>query len=262
MNAPPRAHVAVREVQDFVLREARFGSGYGGTVHRHATPYVAFILDGGFTETCRTGRARYGAGSLHLHPSDDPHAGIVDDGGAHCFNIMATGRLGRRLDGAAGDLRHRELPAHLSSIARRCHRGFLARDGASDLECESAAIELIAAVLRLQMPRESTAPRWVHVARDYLHAHVGEPVSLTDLAGAAGVHRVHLARVFRRRFGVTPAEYARQLRLESACRALVESDRPIAAVALDAGYSSQAHFTRAFRAQYGATPGSYRRSRR
>jgi hypothetical protein len=41
--------------------------------------------------------------------------------------------------------------------------------------------------------------------------------------------------------------------------ALATADRPIAAMALDAGFADQAHFTRAFRDAFGETAGRYAR---
>jgi AraC-like DNA-binding protein len=186
----------------------------------------------------------------------------MGDRGLRCFRIVLGEPWRNRLESAIGHSRHKEWPQAVATLAGRCHRGFLARDLASDLECEGTALELMAEVLRLQTPRESATPRWLFVARDYLHAHLAEPVTLTKLSQISGVHRVHFARTFRRVLGMTAAEYMRQLRLECGCRGLVETDQAIAEIALDCGYSSQAHFTRAFSSHFGATPAAYRRARR
>lgn len=262
-GAGPRLPVvSSREVGGFTLQEARYAPGFGGGIHRHPTAFLGYVVGGDFTETSPRGRALYGRGSLHFHPSDDPHAGVVGSHGARCFNILPAEGLSRRLD-AAGDALHGDpWPRHLASLAGRCHRGFLARDAAWDLDCEGLALELLAAVLRVRAAGESGVPGWLFVARDYLHAHAREPVTLAGLAAVCGVHRVHLMRVFRHRLGVTPGGYLRQLRLEIACRALAETRQPIAEIALDAGYSSQAHLTRAFREHLGTTPAAYRRGRR
>ena len=55
--------------------------------------------------------------------------------------------------------------------------------------------------------------------------------------------------------------YLRRLRVEHARLGLIESDLPIAELALAAGFSSQAHFTRVFRRLVGTTPAAYRRGR-
>jgi len=259
---PAAPHAITREVHGFVLQETSYPPGYAGGVHRHPTAYMGYVVSGDFIERCRGGRSRYAGGSLHFHAAGDAHSGAVGERGARCFSIFPARSLADRLDDAAGTLGHGEWPRHVASLAGRCHRGFHARDAASDLECEAAALELLAAVLRMGTPRETGTPSWLLSARDYLHAHANRPIMLSELSQVAGVHPVHLVRVFRRRLGVTPAEYARQLRLEIACRALAETDQPIVEVALEAGYSSQAHMTSAFRAQLGSTPAAYRRERR
>jgi AraC-like DNA-binding protein len=258
----PEPVFSTREVGGFVLSEGRYEPGYRGDVHRHPAAYFVYVANGGFVESCSSGCVPYSRGTLHFHTSDDPHAGAVGELGAHCFNITPNEPLGNQLESDIGNRRNEEWPKLIASLAARCHHGFMARDPASDLECEGAALELMAAALRLASPRESAAPRWLFVARDYLHAHATEQVTLTQLSEVSGVHRIHFARTFRRVWGVTPAEYVRRLRLESACGALVETDQPIADIALDCGYSSQAHFTRAFGAHIGETPGAYRRARR
>jgi AraC family transcriptional regulator len=78
----------------------------------------------------------------------------------------------------------------------------------------------------------------------------------------AQVHPAHLARVFRRHFGSSPGGYVRRLRIERAQVALATTDEPIAAIALSAGFASQAHFTHAFHRMVGIPPGTYRRQLR
>jgi transcriptional regulator GlxA family with amidase domain len=52
------------------------------------------------------------------------------------------------------------------------------------------------------------------------------------------------------------------VRVETACRQLAETDRTIAAIAVDAGFHDHAHFTRCFREIQGLTPSKYRQERR
>ena len=251
--------VLTRTLPEFELREARYRPGYAGSEHRHALPYFGLVAEGSFVERSPRGRARYGSGSVHAHPADDPHAGTVGSLGARCFSILPGARLAEGLAsaGLGGD-----IPPYAAAFASRCHRGFALDDLASGLECEAAALELVAAMLRLHQTRERSTPRWLFVARDFLHAHEEGTLTLSALADVAGVHPVHLARVFQRVLGVTPAGYLRGLRFERACRALAETEQPLAEVALAAGYASQSHLTRDFRARAGTTPAAYRRAHR
>ena len=95
--------------------------------------------------------------------------------------------------------------------------------------------------------------------RDQLHAGYERAIRITDLAHEAGVHPVHLARVFRVHHGCTVGKYVQGLRIEHACGALSESDASLSSIALETGLSDQAHFTRRFKELTGMSPGVYRK---
>ncbi|HEX8153260.1 MAG TPA: AraC family transcriptional regulator [Thermoanaerobaculia bacterium] len=101
-------------------------------------------------------------------------------------------------------------------------------------------------------------PRWFAAVREYVHAHAGGRVTLEELAAVAGVHPASVVRAFRTHLGSSPGDYVRRLRIEHACRALKSTRRPIAEIALDAGFFDQSHFTAAFRRYVGVTPARYR----
>lgn len=88
-----------------------------------------------------------------------------------------------------------------------------------------------------------------------------ESLRASDLARAAAFSPWHFHRVFQALTGVTPAGYVRKRRFAEICRRLCTTDLPIAALALDCGFGSQATFTRAFTREIGVSPGRYRRVR-
>ena len=92
-------------------------------------------------------------------------------------------------------------------------------------------------------------------------AECDEPVPLTlgDLARAAGVSKVHLTRLFHDRFGMPPVEAVRRARLDRAAALLAGTMLPVQAVARAAGFSDPFNFSRTFRACYGCPPSDYRR---
>jgi AraC family transcriptional regulator len=91
-----------------------------------------------------------------------------------------------------------------------------------------------------------------------LEAEFRSPLRVAALAAAVNVHPVYLCRAFRAAYGTTPGEYLRRLRIEWAERTLAHSDRPLAAIAAEAGFSDQSHFTREFRRHTGLTPARFR----
>jgi len=93
---------------------------------------------------------------------------------------------------------------------------------------------------------------------DYLSAHAADAPTLTDMARVADVHPMHLARLFRKRFGYSMGEYVRRRRIAWACEQLSHDAGTISSIAADAGFADHAHFTRTFRRITGSTPRWYR----
>jgi AraC family transcriptional regulator of adaptative response / DNA-3-methyladenine glycosylase II len=75
----------------------------------------------------------------------------------------------------------------------------------------------------------------------------------------AGVGASKLHALFRTHYHTTPAAYLQRERVATACRALLEGERRILDVALDAGFDSSSAFHANFRSATGLAPGDYRR---
>lgn len=106
----------------------------------------------------------------------------------------------------------------------------------------------------------SPAPAWLRSVRDRLHDCAGAAPPVRELAHAAGVHPVYLARVFRRAYGAPVTEYARRLRVRAAADRVACTELPLARIAFEAGFADQAHLTRELRRETGLTPGALRRA--
>lgn len=74
----------------------------------------------------------------------------------------------------------------------------------------------------------------------------------------AGLHPGHLCRAFRQFRGQSLGECVRGLRVQFVCRRLVETEEPLHAIALEAGFADQSHMTRTFKRMTGYPPGAYR----
>ena len=97
---------------------------------------------------------------------------------------------------------------------------------------------------------------------DYIAANIKDDITLVDLAGIAGYSPFHFARKFTFAMGISPHRYISRIRLENAMAELAAGKLPLAEIALNAQFSSQASFTRAFHRATGMTPREYRRRRR
>jgi AraC-like DNA-binding protein len=87
-----------------------------------------------------------------------------------------------------------------------------------------------------------------------LHEHV----SNAEMARTAGMSARAFERSFQREYGLPPQQYLKRLRIQTACRLLVDTRESIAAIAQRCGFADQSHLTREFRRVTGSTPGAYR----
>lgn len=93
--------------------------------------------------------------------------------------------------------------------------------------------------------------------QDYIHANLQSPITLRDLARAAGYSQWYSARLFKDIVGKTPFEYLRSLRLSRAALVLRDQQPKVVDVALDFVFDSHEGFTRAFFRQFGVLPKKY-----
>lgn len=103
----------------------------------------------------------------------------------------------------------------------------------------------------------------VRLARviDFIDARIDGEIQLGDLATVAGLSPFHFSRVFKLATGETPYHFVGTRRLDRARNLLVNSELPLAELALACGFSSQSHSTAAFTKAIGMPPGRYRRRR-
>jgi AraC-like DNA-binding protein len=102
--------------------------------------------------------------------------------------------------------------------------------------------------------------RYLLRAKDLVDARYAEPITVDDLAAAAGLSRAHFSRMFTRTFGESPRAYLQTRRLERAAALLRYTDRSVADVCAMVGLASVGSFTTSFARVYGMPPAAYRAS--
>jgi AraC-like DNA-binding protein len=95
-------------------------------------------------------------------------------------------------------------------------------------------------------------------ARDLADARYAEPLSVEDMANAAGLSKAHFSREFKREFGESPYSYLLTRRLERAAALLRATDRTIPDICLSVGLTSLGSFTTSFTRTFGLSPSAYR----
>lgn len=107
----------------------------------------------------------------------------------------------------------------------------------------------------------ATVIRKLAAAVDQIHQRYAEAFDTAELAKQAGLSTSQFERLFRKALGSSPRQYLQRVRIERACRFLVETEDTVAAIAQRCGYYDHAHFTKAFVALKGLTPTAFRKER-
>jgi AraC family transcriptional regulator len=253
--------VRARRVGGLLLSETRYSARVCLPRHAHANAYFCLVRRGGFTEVYGSHTRACGPMTVAFHPPGEEHSEHFQGEESRSFNVEVAPAWLQRVREVSPVL---DRPADfqggaLAFLAVKLYREFQEADAVAPLAVEGLALEIVAEASR-QLPcgKDRRPPRWLEHARDYLHAHFHQPVALAELAGAAGVHPVHLASTFRHWYRCPVGDYVRRLRVEFACRELATA-APLAEIALAAGFADQSHFTRTFKQHLGLTPAAYRR---
>ena len=94
-------------------------------------------------------------------------------------------------------------------------------------------------------------------ARGLADRNYAEPLNLDELAAAAGISKYHFLRAFAAVYGVTPAAYLTERRIERAQDYLRATNLTVTEVCMLVGYSSLGSFSSKFRKLVGVTPSEY-----
>jgi AraC family transcriptional regulator len=250
------------EVNGLILSELLFPPGYRQAAFEPERPYLALVLEGSMVKSFHARTVGFGDGSAFTMPAGMWHGARFGGAGAKIVIVRPRTEATplpdcfRRLV----ELRGRGF----NWLALRLAAELRASDAAAPLAAEGFALELLAATARESAldRRVGRPPRWLRSAEEVLHANVGEPVGLSDVADAVGVNAAHLARVFRAHYGVSVGEFGRRLRLDWAAAEIARDERPIAEIAAEAGFADQSHFTRVFKRHVGTTPARFREEAR
>jgi transcriptional regulator GlxA family with amidase domain len=88
--------------------------------------------------------------------------------------------------------------------------------------------------------------------------HLAEPLNIEELASKLGMSVRNFSRTFAREFGSSPVKFVTKMRLETAKRLLMDSEKSIDEIAAECGFGSVDTMQRSFRQETGRVPGAFR----
>jgi AraC-like DNA-binding protein len=122
--------------------------------------------------------------------------------------------------------------------------------------CEQLLLESLLGAA--EPPTEGSADRVASVRRR-VETHWRDDHDFDELARHQGLSPTHFRRLWQRGVGVPPHRFLIEERLRHACRALVQTDAPVAEIARTHGFADPLYFSRRFRAFTGENASTYRR---
>jgi AraC family transcriptional regulator len=235
--------------------------------HTHECAFFWLILSGMYREQYGAEDYWHQPFSMGYCPPMFEHRNDVGRSGARFFvvelNAERSARIGA-LGGGQGVAPARLRGARVfSALLRLCGELCRVRDTGGVIDArvaDSLTAALIAHAFEPRTVPERGRPRWLEPVVAYIDVHYADTVRVGAMAAEAGVHPVHLARVFRQAHGCSLGQYQMLLRIRQACLLFDAADLTLAQIATMTGFADQSHFTRAFTSTAGYPPGAFRRS--
>ncbi|MCH7548195.1 MAG: helix-turn-helix transcriptional regulator, partial [Candidatus Krumholzibacteriota bacterium] len=191
--------------------------------HQDCTPKISIVTRGELCETI-AGREEFASsGSVVVKPEGVTHADLLGPNGAEVLSLT--------------------LPAWPSDPAWRECRWFhggpatvaatrlvvvLREKHVSPAEIDDIVYDLVASVEPGPQALGATPPVWLKRVREQLAGEFAIPCSVQAIAASAGVHPVHLTRLFRRYYEFSVMGYVRKLRVRAAANALASTEAGLA----------------------------------
>lgn len=253
--------VRMLDVPGFRVRETVYDAASVVPTQPRTWATLCLTINGGYHIDWGRNWFACGPASLMFQPPGQVYGVHISDAGSHCLTVDIDPAALVDAADTLFDLEPlnaaRRMPPHW--LAFQLRQEFAFRD---DLSSESVASIVLTLLSELSdrpgFEARSTPPPWLKRVQEQIDDEFRWHHTLENLARAAGVHPVHLAREFRRRFGCTVGHYIRQRRIEFTCHRLTASRVALSEIALDAGFADQSHFTNTFRQLVGMTPGAFR----
>ncbi|MBD5781906.1 helix-turn-helix domain-containing protein [Pelagicoccus sp. NFK12] len=122
------------------------------------------------------------------------------------------------------------------------------------------ARQLSLASQRILTELDNQEPNSIRKAKAYLAKNYRNPLTLSEVANAAGISPFHFSKRFKETVGIGFAEYLSRLRVQECKKLLWNPNLSITEAAFECGFQSMASFSRAWNRLEEQSPKQYRKS--
>ena len=98
----------------------------------------------------------------------------------------------------------------------------------------------------------------VVLAKQYIHKHYGESLSLNTLAEKVHLSPRYLSSLFVEEEGIGINRYIKKVRMQKARELLLGTNMKVSEICVKVGYSNLSYFCKSFQDDFGVTPDKFR----
>ncbi|MFS0820140.1 response regulator transcription factor [Bacillus sp. 1P02SD] len=95
-------------------------------------------------------------------------------------------------------------------------------------------------------------------AQKYVQTHIGEKISLNEVAAHLHLNSSYFSRMYKKETGEGFVEYVTKTKMTKAIELLEHSTKSIEQIAFELGFENKSYFSKTFKKYYGMTPGEYK----
>jgi AraC-like DNA-binding protein len=106
--------------------------------------------------------------------------------------------------------------------------------------------------------QENSEPPVITRAKEYIHEHQTEELSLGQVAKAVNTSTFYFCKMFKKITGINFTDYLSRVRIEKSKNLLLNPNLRVSEIAFEVGFQSLTHFNRVFKKILGQSPTEYR----
>jgi len=228
--------------------------------HQHQHAFLSFLIDGDYLEGQSSRMQPCRPNDLIWHPPGDRHEVQHGPDLVQSLQFEFTGHEFEGLD-------LRKLPAsrttkfipQVRQLITEVRTEMNDSDSYTNAAVRGRLLQLLAALGRELDHHRLARGQWMAAVRDAFEREFPAQPDIELLAESLGMTPTQLCSAYRQQCGQSLKQGWQDFRLRQVCKKLLDSDMPLAQVALECGYYDQSHFTHSFSRVMKCTPSAFRR---
>lgn len=176
------------------------------------------------------------------------------------FCILSGARVGEILQSAGISEKNPFASPETCEIVTEIIKKLIDMKSESGLGAELRRTAYIYEILSAFMIGKSVNSKdmWLEQALGLFEAGYQDDITVEDIAADVGFDRCYFSLIFKEAMGVPPHKYLTSLRIDKACKLLLETDASVAEISKSVGIDPS-NFSRTFKSEMGMSPGQYKK---